>query len=302
MLPSRLILFAASFILTACTPAALARFRVEHDCSDATIRALGAWAFQVEGCGRVANYVCDPHRERGPGQAICVEERSWAHPGVVAPARSADRLPGRMELQEGRAGNGAATRVVIPQLGGAVITYAPEVDRAHVVAHVPALLAARCTDARIGAGSALRVADRRGPGRFAWEREPFGEVARSGAVSIAVCGRRLDVSGADLAVLRAFVDRASALSRPAPARAEVVAQPDPSTADDATRAWLDASRDAILGCASRETVIVRVEARDGATTVSLQPPLAGGPEEACVRSALGDAPATPEGVVIHAVR
>lgn len=102
-------------------------------------------------------------------------------------------------------------RIVIPQLGGAVIAYAPEVDREHVVARVPERLAARCPDARIGAGSVLRVASRRAPGRFEWEREVFDEVARGAPVAIVACGRRLDVSGADLAVLRAFVDRASAL-------------------------------------------------------------------------------------------
>ena len=300
----RFVIAAASVALAACTHPALARFRVEHDCPAASIRDLGAFAYQVEGCGRTVNYVCDPRDIGRMNRTVCIEERSWAHPGVVPPPPSTDRLPGRMELQEGRAGSGVAVRIVIPQLGGAVITYAPGVDREHVVARIPERFAARCADARIGAGSVLEVASRGGPGRFEWEREVFDEVARAAAVAIVACGRRLDVSGADLAVLRAFVDRASALSNPETPSGETAPGGEPRTADATTRAWLDGSRDAILGCASRETVIVRVEAREGGTTVSLQPPLAGGPEEACVRSALGDAPAgaAPQGVVIHAVR
>ena len=64
-------------------------------------------------------------------------------PGIAVFEELRRREPDLEALFVGTA-RGIETKV-IPQLGDAVITYAPEVDRAHVVAHVPASLAARCT-------------------------------------------------------------------------------------------------------------------------------------------------------------
>ena len=294
----RLVIAAASLILAACTNHALVRFRTEHQCPDATIRDLGASAFRVEGCGRAATYVCN--------RGVCVEEhleRSRAAMGGRT-TRSASAGPTRLRLQEGQVAGSLAVRLVVPQLGGAALVYAPEVDRAHVIAQVPERAASRCRDVRVAADGTVRVATPRDQrGAFAWERESLDGIDRGVLVALLFCNRRLDVVGPELVVLRQFIARVRELAAGERSGREAASGSSSSPlADGATRAWLDASRDAILGCASRETVIVRVEAREGSTAVSLQPPLAGGPEEACVRSALGEAPATPDGVLIHAVR
>jgi len=92
---------------------------------------------------------------------------------------------------------------------------------------------------------------------------------------------------------------------PGPVESEAEPAPDDEL-EARIRANLDARSDDILACVGAERAAVRAAyAADGAITFSLQGPLAGGPEERCVRDALegARAPASGRGgVVIHLVR
>ena len=229
----RLVLAVASVILAACTNPALLRFRTEHQCPDATIRDLGASAYRVEGCGRAATYVC----QRG----VCVEEhleRSRASMGGRA-TRSASDGPTRLRLEEGQVAGSLAVRLVVPQLGGAALVYAPEVDRAHVIAQVPERAASRCRDVRVAADGTVRVASpREHNGAFAWERESLDGMDRGVLVALLFCGRRLDVVGPELVVLRQFIARARELATGESSGHEAPSgSSSPAPGDSATRTW-----------------------------------------------------------------
>ncbi|GAB4210010.1 MAG: hypothetical protein OHK0013_30110 [Sandaracinaceae bacterium] len=71
------------------------------------------------------------------------------------------------------------------------------------------------------------------------------------------------------------------------------------------RRGLDARRDDVLACTGRSATVVRVRYQpDGRVTVSLAGDLEGGPEEGCVRAAIGGVRVEPghEGVVMHLLR
>lgn len=129
-------------------------------------------------------------------------------------------------------------------------------------------------------------------------------------MTIIMCGQRAEMRGHDLLVIHQFAARvreiAAAQEAGTSSGSEASATGDRDAASTLdTRGWLDANRDAILGCANRPTAVVRVEPSRGSIRISLQGPLAGSAEEQCVRAALAAPPpsAVPTaGVVIHAVQ
>lgn len=75
-----------------------------------------------------------------------------------------------------------------------------------------------------------------------------------------------------------------------------------SSGTDQARGALNARREALLACAGRDVIGIRSSwDAAGTLSISLQPPLAGGPEEECVRSQLSGVRigATSPGEVVH---
>jgi hypothetical protein len=206
-------------------------------------------------------------------------------------------------MEEGRVGGAPAVRLILGSLLRAELIFAPAVEPAHVIVRPGRSIVGRCDDAGfIAAGRVHHAMPRaRREDGFLLDREEMAALYDGNLVALLLCSARADVTGQDLRVLRQFVDRVQALSSDnVSSGGEAPPQPPPAVFDSApTRQWLDAHREAILGCAGRATVVVRVEPAG----VSLQPPLAGTPEEECVRAALGAPPraAVPTGSVIHAV-
>lgn len=314
------ILVLGSLAVAACTHPALSRFQTEHGCSNATIRDLGANAYRVEGCGRAVNYVCDP---RAFNEAICIQESADRGPSPAAVSRQEDlgSAP-RTWIEEGTVAGAPAVRLIVEELRRSEIVYAVAFDRDHVILRPASDLAPSCTNASFIAEGRMHVATARAGSAptFAWDANTMDAVNAGDIVALNVCNVRVELRGEQLAVTRRFVERVRALSHAAdPARSgsntETGASPNDGTEDStltdhpsgtaaATRAWLNANRDAILGCANRATVIIRVEPSGAGARVSLQQPLAGTAEEECVRAALGSPPpaSIPEAPVIHAVR
>jgi hypothetical protein len=75
--------------------------------------------------------------------------------------------------------------------------------------------------------------------------------------------------------------------------------------DAAVRQWLDKSAAAVVACTGKDPSALLVDvAAEGSVAVSIRGGTAGAPEEGCVRSALGAAPALPAGParILHVVK
>lgn len=108
------------------------------------------------------------------------------------------------------------------------------------------------------------------------------------ALAIRACERVTWLSRPQREGLIALLDESSTPATEVPSTALVV-RPDSSGAEQ-VRAMLDARRGVLLACAGRDVVGIRASWNaSGALRVSLQPPLAGGSEEECVRSQLSGA-------------
>lgn len=303
----RLLILLAGLVIAGCTNPALTRFRHQYDCPSANhVEDLSSFGYRVRGCGRTAIYVC---------QGVCVQQMEVSRRTIPVAPRTARRPP-PSRIDDGEVGGATALRLRIPQLARIELLYAPAIDPARIIARMPEDLAARCNSMQVFADGTIAPAQPvEPPGRgFAWDREALAIVERGVLVGVAACGQRVDLAGATLTTLREFIARARSLAiavgaggqaPPAAASSAERSPIAPAGSGDDTRAWLDAHRDVILGCAGRPTAVVRVEATDGAGSISLQPPLSGGAEEECVRAALGEVPsdARPSsGTIIHAVR
>src|SRR6185295_19475997 len=100
--------------------------------------------------------------------------------------------------------------------------------------------------------------------------------------------------------LRPYVGPVPARPLPPPAI------PLPDAEDRAVRAAVDAHRAEIMACVERLPIAVEIRFAPGAgAAVSLRGPLAGRPEDACVRAVLDgriDVRAARAGTVVHVVR
>ena len=243
-----------------------ARYSREYGCEggDVRVRDLGAGAYRAQGCGREVTYVCV---RDGWGRWLCATD--------TAPRRSAvaHRAPPRPPPHRASAARSAQIASAFAPASDAILACIPGSRVAELRLSVRA-------DGSLDAFRAPRELDRR--------------TAR--CVRAALDAHR---APADAGPLRAVTSVRFQASPPTPApgaRAEADAAADPgpgrsdAPADGTTelRAWIEAQREAILGCAERPTVLVRARwDASGLVTLAFGGELAGTPADGCLQSAAG---------------
>lgn len=280
------------------------RFSIEARCPVEEVRVipLGAGGYRATGCGQRASYVCVS--SRSGMRVLCSRE------DPIASTSGSSRAGGsRVRIQRGHIDGVQALQLVFQDSLEMRLTYAPARYGERVVASVRGSDGAHCPTLELATSTG--VALRGQPFRdtlpmFGFDRPGVLTLQSAPGVRIETCGQVLPLRPSELLTFHAFVGSVSEPGGGATDDSDARAQRHGSDDESRMRAMLTAARDLVLGCAGNDVVVVRATwAADGRVDIALQPPLAGTPEEACVRDALAqprlDRPAS-AGTVIHALR